>query len=300
MKFFNIEWVKTLIPILTYILVGCSEPTHKDCNYVTDYYPYTAKAEVEFHSKNYNEAYNYYNKAFKSCSSISNGTLNDTQNFAKICAALGKIDLALDYILKTFDQGGTLNTFLNDPVFNSVFESEKGKQLVKEYDVRRTNYLKSINLNLRIELQKMIALDKQLVGESRDSIFHVNELRLVQIFDEHGYPNEQIIGNYGLDQIMADPNLLLLHTSDSLRIHYFIPKIEEFVKEGKCEPLILGMLYDNLSLFNNRPQTYGTYQNSEGGYAHMISDTSLVNKNRAGIGLPSLAITEKIKKLKFQ
>lgn len=300
MKVFIIKPLKILILIFSFHIIGCSEYTKQDCNYITDYYPYTAKAELEFYSKNYNEAYTYYNKAFKSCSSIKIGIHNDTQNFATTCLALGKNDLAFDYILKTFDQGGTLSTFLNDSIFNSVFDSEKRKQLLTQYDKRRTNYLSGINLDLRAELQKMITLDIQLTGSSRDSIFKVNELRLVQIFEEYGYPNEQMIGNYGLDQMMADPNLLLLHSSDSLRIHYFIPKIEEFVKHGKCEPLLLGMLYDNLSLFNNRPQTYGTYQSSEGGYANMIPDTSIVNKNRAAIGLPSLAIAEKIIKLKLQ
>jgi hypothetical protein len=55
-----------------------------------------------------------------------------------------------------------------------------------------------------------------------------------------------------------------------------------------------------LALFNDEPQTYGTYENQNGGYANMISDTSKVNTNRAEIGLPNLKLTKKLDSLRSQ
>ena len=157
-------------------------------------------------------------------------------------------------------------------------------------------------MDLRAELQAMREIDQRLVGqqEKRDSVFKVNDKRLVDIFNKFGYPNEQVVGNYGIDFTSADPTILLLHTDDSIRINYFIPKVKEFVKNGKCPPNTLGTMYDNLELFNKQPQTHGTYQSQNGGYANMISDLSKVNANRAEIGLPSLKLTKEIDSLKRQ
>ena len=288
--------------IIFSLLVSCSSKEKSECNYITDYYPNTANAEFEFYSGNYEKAFDYYQKAFQNCDAIKIGTHHDTDKFAKICAELGKNDLAIDYIEKTITKGGLLNRFQNDEIFNNIFKTERGKKLIAEYDKRREDYLKSLNMDLRAELQAMIEIDQRLVGqqEKRDSVFKVNDKRLIEIFDEFGYPNEQVVGNYGIDFTSTDPTILLLHTDDSIRLNYFIPKVKEFVKNGKCPPNTLGTMYDNLELFNKQPQTHGTYESQNGGYANMISDLSKVNANRAEIGLPSLKMTKKIDSLKHQ
>lgn len=294
--------MRILTLLLISILLSCSTVKKPDCNYITDYYPNTAKAEVEFYLGNYEKAYDYYQKAFENCDAIRLGVHRDTDKFAKVCAELGKDKLALDYIEKTIEKGGTLNGFQNDEVFTGIFKTERGKKLISEYDKKRQEYINSLNMDLRTELQAMIEIDQRLVGqqEKRDSVFKVNDKRLVEIFEKFGYPNEQVVGNYAIDRIQADPTILLLHTADSIRINYFIPKVKEFVKNGKCPPKVLGVMYDNLALFNDEPQTHGTYQNQNGGYANMISDISKVNENRAEIGLPSLKMTKKIDSLRLQ
>ncbi len=292
-----------ILPIfLILIIIGCAKEQKSDCNYITDYYPNTAKAEIEFYLGNYEKAYDYYLKAFENCDAIKLGTHHDTNKFAKICAELDKDDLAMDYIEKTINKGGTLNGFQRDEVFNDILKSERGKKIISEYDKRRMEYINSLNMDLRSEIQAMIEIDQRLVDKQRerDSVFKINDKRLVEIFEEFGYPNEQVVGNYGIDQISSNPTILLLHTDDSIRINYFIPKVKEFIKKGDCPPSVLGVMYDNLALFNNEPQTHGTYKNPNGVYSEMISDISKVNSNRAEIGLPTLEMTEKIDSLKFQ
>src|SRR5690606_3752431 len=205
--------------LLFSIFLSCSNEKKTDCNYITDYYPNTVKAEVEFYLGNYDKAYEYYRKAFENCNAIKLGAHHDTDMFAKVCVELGKNDLALDYIEKTIEKGGTLNEFQSDSIFDKILKSSRGKKIIAEYDKKREEYLNSLNIELRNELQEMIAIDQSLVGKQRerDSIFKINDLRLVEIFEEFGYPNEQVIGNYGIDFTYADPTILLLHTDDSIR-----------------------------------------------------------------------------------
>lgn len=292
--------MRILSTFLILILVGCAKEHKTNCNYINDYYPQTAKAKVEFYLGSYEKAFDYYQKAFEHCDAIAIGTHHDTFRFSIVCAELGKNELAIDFMEKTLRKGRTLSSYENNETFENILKTKQGQNLVANYDKMRKEYLSSLNMTLRAELQAMREIDQRLVGqqEKRDSVFKVNDKRLVEIFDEFGYPNEQIVGNYGIDFTSADPTILLLHTDDSIRINYFIPKIKEFVKNGKCPPNTLGTMYDNLALFNNEPQTHGTYENQNGGYANMISDTTLVNKNRAEIGLPSLKLTEKINNLR--
>ena len=294
--------MRKLLTLSLFIILGCKSETKTECNYITDYYPQASKAEVEFHLGNYEKSYEHYQKAFENCDAIAIGAHHDTFRFSKVCAGLGKENLALDYMEKSISQGRTLRSFENDEIFEDILKTQKGKNLIANYDKIREKYLNNLNMDLRSEIQSMIEIDQRLVGqqEKRDSVFKVNDKRLVEIFEEFGYPNEQVVGNYAIDQINSNPSILLLHTDDSIRINYFIPKVKDFVKNGKVPPYVLGTMYDNLALFNEEPQTHGTYESQNGGYANMISDTTKVNTNRAEIGLPSLTMSEEINRLRRQ
>ncbi|MDG5493199.1 tetratricopeptide repeat protein [Psychroserpens sp. SPM9] len=285
--------------LLLILFISCANKEDSECNYITDYYPYTAKAEVEFYKGNYEDAYKYYQKAFKNCEAIRMGMQRDTDFFAKVCAELNKESLAIEYIKKAISKGSTLGTFQNDESFNNIFKSEQGKKLIEEYDNMRQKYINSLNMDLRNEIQEMIKIDQALLGhpEERIKVFKKNDKRLVEILEKLGYPNEQVVGNFGVDFSSADPRILLLHTDDSIRMSYFIPKIKELVKKGQCPPITLGSMYDNLEIYNDRPQTHGTYKNSRGN-SNMIPDINRVNTNRKEIGLPSLKITKTIDSLK--
>lgn len=105
----------------------------------------------------------------------------------------------------------------------------------------------------------------------QDSIDKIHEKRLIEIFKTVGYPTERIVGQTNMDN-HVDVELMLLHTDDSIRINYFVPKIKEFVKNGTASPLTLGRIIDQYYLYNGEPQIYGTYRAQGGGYANMIND----------------------------
>ncbi|MDC6388061.1 tetratricopeptide repeat protein [Maribacter sp. PR1] len=294
--------MKISIKVLTlFLLFSCQQTEKTDCNYITDYFPHTTKAEIEFYSGNYETSFQDFQKAFLSCQSLAIGNHNDIGLFAKVCAELGKEDLALDFIEKRIAVGGTIGEFQNENIFDNLLNSKRGKKIVSDYEQKRAKFISSLNLDLRSEIQNMIRLDQQLNSTKlQDSMFQVNDKRLVQIIDEYGYPNEQIIGPYNLDQINSDPTILLLHTDDSIRINYFIPRIKKFIEKGKCSPYTLGTVLDNLELFNGKPQTHGTYLQNGGGHANMISDIQKVNANRKNIGLPTIEMTKKLDSLKMK
>tara|TARA_R110002051_G_C8626849_1_gene484180 strand:+ start:25 stop:909 length:885 start_codon:yes stop_codon:yes gene_type:complete len=285
--------------IIPFLFLSCQQAEKTSCNYITDYYPYTNQAEIEYYLGNYEKSFELYKKALKYCESVGVGTHQDARIFARVCAKLGKENLALEYIEKRISNGGILQEFQNDSIFTTLLNTKRGQKIVLDYDLNRTKFIDQLNVELRTELQNMIQLDQQNnMTKFQDSMFLENDKRLVQIFEQYGYPSEKVIGPYNIDQIQAEPSILLLHSNDSIRLNYFIPKIKKYVENGQCSPYVLGIMLDNLELFNDRPQTHGTYLNGNGGYAKMISDKSKVNSNRKSIGLPPMEISKKLDSLK--
>lgn len=292
--------MKTAINIVAFfLLLSCQQTEKTSCNYITDYYPYTYQAEIEYNLGNYEKSFKLYEKALKYCDAVGVGTHQDARVFARVCAKLGKEDLALEYIEKRISNGGILQEFQNDSIFTNILNTKRGQKIVSDYDQNRTKFIDQLDFELRTELQNMIQLDQQNnMTKFQDSMFLVNDKRLVQIFEKYGYPSEKIIGPFSIDQIQSEPSILLLHSNDSVRLNYFFPKIKNYVENGQCSPYVLGIILDNLELFNEQPQTHGTYLNGNGGYANMISDKSKVNANRKNIGLPSMEISKKLDSLK--
>lgn len=283
------------------ILFSCSNQEKAKCNYITDYYPNTAKAEVEFYQGNYKKALKHYEEALCNCEVVRIKMHLDTDKLAKIYAELGNDDLSLDYVVKTIEKGGPITGFQRDPIFDKLFESERGIEIVSNFDQLRKQFISKLNLDLRAEIQKMVEVEQSLNSTKLDdSIYRVNDKRLVEIFENYGYPNEQIIGDFLIDRKPTDPETLLLHSRDSMRINYFLPKLKEYVKNGTAPPLILGTLYDNFQYYHGDKFTHGTYVMASGERADMISDTVQINQNRADVGLPSLFMATKIDSLRIE
>ena len=286
--------MKIIFSILSLLLfISCSKNQKTDCNYIKDYYPKIYEAELNYNEKNYQKAFELYSEAFISCEPKNTVGTYEMDKFAEVSAILGKEEIALNFIQKNIEQGMLLRSFLNNPVFVDVFKTDRGKKIVSDYEANRFKYLESLNLELRSEIQEMMQNDQMYVEEQekRNVIFERNTTRLVEIFEEIGYPGNNIIGPFNVDFTNSDITILLMHTPDSIRINYFIPKLKQFVKEGSCDPKTLGVVIDNLHLFNDELQIIGTYENRE---HNMISDKDQVNINRLEIGLPTLEMQKKL------
>lgn len=273
-------------------------------NYIEDYYQKIYKADLEYMTKNYEKAFELYQSAFEYCEPINTQMYYEISNFAETCAILGKNDLAICFIKKEIENGSTLEVLQQNSNFDIIFASEEGKGLIANYGALRTNYLSSLNLELRNEIAEMAENDQIYRAQSgfmasdemkakQEEIDDYNTMRLIEIFDEFGYPNEKVIGGFNIDRTPVSISTILLHTSDSIRVNYFIPKLKEFIKLGECSPSVLGPVIDQYYLYNGEPQINGTYTRKDGSYSNMINDLNEVDCNRVSIGLPPLSLQEK-------
>lgn len=269
-----------------------------ECNYITDYYQTIYLGDIEFETKNYQKAFDHYQTAFNSCKPINTYSYNEVLKFAETCERLEKRKQALKYLELAFSNGVSINTIQENKAFTNLLSSKDGVKLTENYNGIRREYMASVNLELRSELQQMMALDRRYRSnkpnwEKQDSIDEINTIRLIEIFEEYGYPNEKVIGHNSIDKKLVTIDPMLLHTKDSIRINYFVPKLFEFIKKGTCSPNTLAMIVDQYYIFNNEPQIYGTFRGRNTRYANMISDLKQVDKNRLLIGLPPLELSER-------
>ncbi|WP_019039729.1 hypothetical protein [Psychroflexus tropicus] len=285
-----------LVLILTF---SCQSDKKAECNYITDYYQTVYKADLQFETKNYEKAFELYQDAFKSCEAINTSTYNEIGKFTESSAILGKFDITYEYAKKQVLNGVELNRFENNDNFSEFLISEFGQKFISEYNSLRKEFETNADFKLRDELISMKSDDQMYRGSNyqdniakQDSIDNLHEKRLIEIFETIGYPTDKIVGPRTMDY-PVDVGLLLLHTDDSIRINYFVPKIKEFVKNGTASPRTLGTMIDQYHLYNGEQQIYGTYRAQGGGYANMIDDLNKVHTNRISIGLPPLELKEK-------
>lgn len=295
--------------ILLVFLFSCSEKVEKECNYITDYYPIIYQADYEFSIENYEKAFQLYKKAFKNCEARNTMEYNEIAYFAETAAILKKYEVAKLYAEKLILRGSELSRFYSSENFNDFMDSEYGKALEANFPELRKQFMENTDFKLRDELISMRNADQMYRSQrseadwtKQDSIDKIHEKRLIELFETVGYPDEEMVGPYSYDQNNVNAGIFMLHTDDSIRMNYFVPKIREFVENGTCAPRVLGTMIDQFYLYNDEPQIYGTYTMQGGGYATMIEDRTKVDSNRISIGLSPLVLKEKkdsIRKIKY-
>lgn len=288
-----------VLGLVLVIVVSCKTIKNTDCNYIEDYYQTMYKADLEFETGNYTKAFELYEISFKHCEAKNTLTFNEIANFTESSAILKKFDITYEYAKKQILNGVTLNRFENNNNFIDFLSSNHGQKLIKEYNVLRKSFESNANFQLRDEIISMRQADQMYRNKDyskniskQDSIDKIHEKRLIEIFETIGYPTEKILGQNTMEY-PVNLEILLLHTKDSIRMNYFVPKIREFVKNGTATPLTLGRIIDQYYLYNDEPQIYGTYSNQNGGFANIIADLKKVNNNRISIGLSPIELKKK-------
>lgn len=286
--------------LLLAFFFSCSKSKTSECNYITDYYQTIYAADYAFETKEYQKAFHLYQTAFSSCEPITTLAYNEIANFAETTAVLKKYDLTFEFAAKLILSGSELSRLQNNTNFDEFMASKYGKQLEAEYGDLRQQFMDRIDLDLRAEIISMMRADQmyrirgpEADWAKQDSIDKLHEAILIDWFETIGYPNDDMVGPYSLDHNQTNIGIFLLHTDDSIRMNYFVPKVKEFVELGKASPYTLGTMIDQFYLYNKQPQIYGTYSQQGGGYADMIADLKKVDSNRISIGLPPLALKEK-------
>src|SRR5690606_5321801 len=251
--------------------------------------------DYKFETGNYKKAFQLYENAFNSCKPITTLGYNEIANFAETTAILKKYDLTFEFVTKLILEGSELTRFKNNTSFEGFLSSPYGAQIINKYDSLRKQFMNKIDLELREEIMFMCFADQGIRNQGSDtdwtkvdSVDKLHEKRLIELFENQGFPNEHMIGPNSIDHGQIDIGVLLLHTDDSIRMNYFVPKVREFVRKGKASPYYLGAMIDQYYYYHKEPQIYGTIRN-----VNMIDDLKKVDSNRISIGLPPLYLQQK-------
>ncbi len=296
--YINFNWFVAVLLFVLFLLIGCSvqnsqskkQIPNKKSNYI-DYYNAINKAKKYNILKLYDRSYELYDSVFnnfKPKNTILKYEYEDylyvaynTKNYEPINLGVKNLIEKFGYTFDYFNEKATLyNIFLKSNI-DSV-----------DYKKYRKNYLKKINFGLRDTVIEIIKRDQKYRRnydmpdkiKKLDSIDKINEELLIYIFEKYGYPYDEIIGNGSVQKGINHTILsaTLLHTKDSIRLNYFLPKILGFIKKGSCEPFIYARMVDNYQFIKYNKQIYGTYVNLE------LSDSLKIDSIRYSIGLPKL------------
>lgn len=263
-----------------------SNTVKKEVNYIP-YYLKVYEADSLFITKNYIKSYEILDSLFRKYEPINMPNYNEVYNYYKLKIILKK-KIDKNNFSELISKYNLNNEILEkDSLFN-IYYKKKKKFIDKNYGVLKQKYISSLNLNLRNEIKDMRIQDQlyrnkdyQTNIDKQNKIDSINSNKTKKIFENYGYPNQSVIGDFMIDKTFADIEIVLLHTKDDERINYYLPKVLEFIKKGKAFPKTYAVMQDQFNLYNGQEQYYGSYENKTG-----ITVNEL-NKRRKTIGLPS-------------
>lgn len=295
------NWRKTLVNAI----VGCSlgllfccggskqlvrsENTEvkEEVNYIP-YYLKVYEADSLYLTGNYERSFLILDSLFKKFKIIDTYICESSLYIKSAYQSQNDIDYE-QYFKKLFTEFGYNSATLEYDSLLIQIANAKGinSEKIRKFE---TIYKSKINIDLLHEIQKMIE-DDQLYRnnfnkQKMDSIDLINEDKIKDIFEKIGYPNYEICcSRYErhLDNKSNEIHSILMHTGDSIRDAYFAPKVLEFVKQGKALPEEYASLIDQIYVYRNGLQLYGSILG-----AKLINDTLTTEKLRKSIGLPSM------------
>lgn len=285
-----------LLFIIVITVTSCSSNKQLNSNKLEinfrEYYKLIRKSDSFFVIKNYNESYKILHFLNENKSLTSASRLNPFRSLL-----LSKHYLKKDITREDFENyisvyGFTDFNLKHDKILLPYYKQSGISQ--KEYEKLRDTYLNSLDLELRKEIILMTERDqyirkhykKEDKYQRMDIVDQQNQEVIKDLFNRNIYPNSKKIGNFFVDFISPDIELLLLHTQDSLRINYILPKIKQFIKEKRCSPYVYANLIDQYQIYHGKQQLYGTFNVKE--IEKKDFKKYNANRNILNIGLPSI------------
>lgn len=144
----------------------------------------------------------------------------------------------------------------------------------------------------RDSLMSIYGVDSKLVKDQQviiDKNHIVNESRVKNILEKHGWPTKEMIGERGNWTICN----VIQHSDNDVRIHY-LPMMRQAVKDKKLEPRFLVRAEDRIATERGDLQIYGGqmkyYPETKSFNLWPVFEPENVDKRRTEIGLDSIAI----------
>ncbi len=248
-----------------------------------NYYSQVYLADSLFITKNFEDSYTILNKLFSKIEPIDLETYNEVVTMMKLKVILKKQPKLADFEELIFKYGYPLSYLENDSILSDYYKKiNKSKRSNLE-----KKYLSNLDMKLRANILEMKERD-QLVRKNynekkADSVDLINQALLIEIFKNKGFPSKTLIGGYSVDSRDANIGAILLHTDDSVRLNYFMPKILDYIRKGEARPRLYGIMKDQYLIYNNQEQYYGTYITKK----RLNIPLAELNNRRKSIGLPN-------------
>lgn len=157
---------------------------------------------------------------------------------------------------------------------------ENDQQYRQEMDFIASKYAGD-TAQLKQQLNK-----QQKIIAANDSI---NRIQVTAIIDRYGWLGPDIIGEPGNTTLF-----LVIQHADIKTQEKYLPVMRDAVKNGKAKASSLALLEDRVALLEGRRQIYGSQVSwnvlTNEYYVLPLDDPDNVDKRRAAVGLPPLAV----------
>lgn len=256
-----------------------------------NYYKVVSVADSLFYLKKYKKAKNILEGLFKRLEPINTFRFGEYYTYLISKHHIGEKIEKKEFLHFITKYGYTKEQIKKDTILTLYYTKFIDD---KKYENLRNQYNTSISMELREKIHEMLKKDQYYRTEYfEDDAFSKgkkvdaeNGEKLKELFDKNIYPSQKLIGGLFYNDKDADVETILLHTNDKDRFEYFLPKLKEFIKQGKTNPYIYGMLIDQYHLYNDKEQLYGTYNVDRLDKEKFAFYNK--NRNKLKIGFPSV------------
>jgi len=280
------------------ISISCQEKN--ECNYIENYFQEVYLAEEAYYKEDYQKVFDKMSKATESCKLLDQPMIYEMMKYAESAARIGENKKAFELVQELILNGYEINQLTNNDAFKNIIETTEWKKIESEYEKLHKEYLNSINIELRAQISEMKRVDQLYRARGHydeqkcDSIDAINERELKRIVENHGYPDERIIGGYKIDNRPVNPGILLFHFED---YEYWTKTLKELIKQGQAPPRSLGTFVDSYKrrVPEEKKYIYGIYDNVG---ENEIVDFEKLDERRKSIGLAPMGLKKSVDDLR--
>jgi len=221
--------------LLTIIIL--SSFTSKENNYV-NYFEITNKAELAIVDSSYNSALDLYKKAFN----LDIPPLTRDLKNAMYCAYFNHDTVTtVNIVEKLLKKGMPINDIEEDKYLVNILRNTNYLELKKTYPEIEKYCRTKYNYELHEEGRKIYLKDqyydkKRFEEEYVDSnyiVVYKNAERLIEIFNQYGYPNENVVGVQSRDYFSI-PTIHFFQCKKKLELDMFSKSKSNLLKLGIC------------------------------------------------------------------
>lgn len=286
-----------LFILFSLVFLGCiTSMNDLACDYIqSGYYNLIYEADIAYLSGDKEVAYKKIKEAEALCKLIEQPIYYEISRYIELLCKQNKFNKATYYItILVREYGYSIVSFEQKDYFQILCVHIDWDELKTTLTRLNEEFYSQVDTNLVKELKNMCKEDQAIRKEwnaahtaenlqKMNKTDSINEIRIKEIFDQYGYPNERLIGHNNT-LFWPGINTMLMHFQDTV---YFPKMLLQFIKNGLCPPTVLGDFIDSQCRIktNKNRFIYGIYNNVTD---DEIWDIGNLDKRRQAIGMSTM------------